>query len=81
MQIQDRGKPIQVAKKGMSVAISIEGNVMVGRHIKEGEVLYVNVPVEHAAKLIMQYKDYLSSDEIEVLEEFMKLRSSWKTSQ
>jgi len=54
---------------------------MVGRHIKEGEVLYVNVPVEHAAKLIMQYKDYLSSDEIEVLEEFMKLRSSWKTSQ
>lgn len=79
MQIQDRGKPLQVAKKGMSVAISIEGNVMVGRHIKEGDVLYVDVPPEHAAKLIMQYKDYLSSDEIEVLHEFMKLRSSWKS--
>ncbi|ABW01302.1 translation initiation factor IF-2 [Caldivirga maquilingensis] len=78
MQIQDKGKPIQVAKKGMSVAISIEGNVIVGRHIKEGDVLYVNVPLEHAVKLIMQYKDHLSSDEVEVLEEFMKLRSTWK---
>ena len=80
MQIQDKGKPIQVAKKGMSVAISIEGNVIVGRHIKEGDVLYVNVPLEHAVKLIMQYKEHLSSDEVEVLEEFMKLRSTWKAS-
>lgn len=78
MQIQDKGKTIPVAKKGMAVAISIEGNIIVGRHVKEGEVLYVNVPVEHAAKLMMQYSNYLSEDELEVLREFMKLRSEWK---
>ncbi len=78
MQIQDKGKPIPVAKAGMAVAISIEGNVMVGRHVREGDVLYVDVPQEHAAKLMMQYKDYLSQDEVEVLREFLKLKASWR---
>lgn len=78
MQIQDKGKNIPIARKGMEVAISIEGKVIVGRHIKEGDELYVYVPEEHAVKLLTEYRQYLSDDEVELLKEFLKLRKKWK---
>ena len=78
MQIQDKGKPISKAIKGMEVAISIEGHVIVGRHIKEGDELYVDVPEEHAYKLITEFRQYLNQDEIDLLREFMKLKKGWK---
>jgi len=81
MQIQDKGKPIPKAIKGMEVAISIEGHVIVGRHIKEGDELYVDVPEEHAYKLITEFRQYLNQDEIDLLKEFMKLKKSWKEKQ
>ncbi len=81
MQIQDKGKPIPMARKGMEVAISISGRVIVGRHIKEGDELYVNVPDEHAAKLLTEFRQYLSEDEIELLKEFLKLKRKWREAQ
>ncbi|RLE82469.1 MAG: translation initiation factor IF-2 [Thermoprotei archaeon] len=51
MQIQDRGNVVEEAKAGSEVAISIRGNIMIGRHVKEGDVLYVDVPFEHIEKL------------------------------
>jgi len=80
MQIQDKGKPIPYARKGMEVAISIEGRVIVGRHIKEGDELYVNVPDEHAVRLLTEYRQYLSDDEVELLKEFLKLKRKWRES-
>ncbi|MGC8606408.1 MAG: translation initiation factor IF-2 [Vulcanisaeta sp.] len=78
MQIQDKGKNIQEAKKGMEVAISIEGNLMVGRQIKEGDELYVDVPEEHVITLMTQFKDQLSEDELSLLREILKIRRSSK---
>jgi len=77
-QVQDKGRNIGFARKGMEVAISIQGNVMVPRHIKEGDELYVDVPEDHALELLSKYKDYLSEDEIEVLMELRKLRREWR---
>lgn len=78
MQIQDKGKNIPEARKGMEVAISIEGNIMVGRQIKEGDELYVDVPEEHAITLMTQFKDQLTEDEIALLKEILKIKRSSK---
>lgn len=74
MQIQDRGKNIKEAIAGQSVAISIKGNVMVGRHIKEGDVLYVNVPESHIRVLVSEFKSMLSDDELKLLKELGRVK-------
>ena len=72
LQIQDRKKAIPEAKAGMQVAISID-KAIVGRHIDEGDVLYVNVPPEHRRKLLEKFRDKLTPEEIEVLEELEQI--------
>lgn len=74
MQIQDKGKPIPEATKGMSVAISIRGNVIIGRHVKEGDILYTDVPREHVIKFIQKYSDILSDEEKEIFREIREIR-------
>ncbi|NYR14844.1 translation initiation factor IF-2 [Pyrobaculum arsenaticum] len=76
MQIQKQGKPVNEAAVGDEVAISIQGDVMVGRQIKEGDVLYVYVPDEQAREWLFKYKQYLRDDEKKALEEFLKTRKS-----
>ena len=67
MQIQEHKKPLDEAVKGQEVAISIRGKVIVGRQIKEGDVLYVDVPLEHASKLLEKFANELSEEEIAIL--------------
>lgn len=74
MQIQDRGKTLQEARKGQQVAISIKGNVMVGRHFDEDDILYSDIPSQHAVLLQKEFKSDLSEDELEVLNEIIKLK-------
>lgn len=74
MQIQDRGKSLHEARKGQQVAMSIKGNVMVGRHFDEDDVLYTDVPGHHAALLLREFKNELGEDELEVLNEIIKLK-------
>ncbi len=73
-QIQDKGKSIPEARAGMAVAISIEGRVMVGRHIDEGDILYTDIPDKHAQLLLTKYKSWLSDDELTVLKEIIKIK-------
>ncbi|AET34175.1 translation initiation factor IF-2 [Pyrobaculum ferrireducens] len=74
MQIQKQGKPVNEAVAGDEVAISIQGDVIVGRQIKEGDVLYVYIPDEQARQWLFQYKQHLREDEIKALEEYLKAR-------
>jgi len=74
MQIQRQGKPVTEAVAGDEVAISIQGDVIVGRQIKEGDVLYVYIPDEQARQWLFRYKQYLRKDEVEALEEYLKTR-------
>ena len=53
---------------GKQIAVSIDKPV-VGRHIFEGDVLYVDVPVKHARALSTKYRDHLSPGELSLLDE------------
>ena len=77
LQIQDRGKAISMAERGAQVAVSIDKPV-VGRHINEGDVLYVSVPELHAKKLLSEFRGRLSPDELECLDEIVKIMSRKK---
>ncbi len=68
LRIQDKKKDLKEAVIGMQVSTSID-NAVVGRNIFEGNVLYVDVPDIHQRILINKFKDSLSSDEIELLNE------------
>ena len=72
LQIQDKKKAVPEAKAGAQVAISID-KAIVGRHVEEGDVLYVKVPPEHRRKLMEKFRDRLSPDEVEVLEELEEM--------
>lgn len=72
LQIQDRGKAIPEAKAGMQVALSLDKPI-VGRHIYEGDVLFVKVPEAHAKALLTRFQDRLSLDELKVLNEFVNM--------
>ncbi len=72
-QIQDKGKPIDEASRGLQVAVSMMEPI-VGRHIVEDEVLY-SLPKEVEAKSIIEkYLDRLSPDEREVFDEVLQIR-------
>jgi translation initiation factor 5B len=71
--IQSEGENVGEAKVGMEVAVAIEGPV-VGRQIKENEMLYVDVPEKHAKILEHELYDSLKDHEIETLESFLEIK-------
>ena len=71
-QIQDKGETIPEARGGMQVAISLEKPI-VGRHINEGDTMYVKIPEAHAKLLHTKFLENLTIDEQEVLNEYIKL--------
>ena len=77
LQIQDKGQNIKEATTGMEVAVSIKGPI-VGRHIKEGDILYVDVPESHVKKLLTKFKNDLTIDEIEILQELIEIKRKEK---
>jgi len=74
MQIQDRGNPVKEARVGMQVAISIRGNIMIGRHVDEGDIMYTDIPNNHARELLTKFKNELSNDELMVLKEIIQIK-------
>ena len=72
-QIQDNGENIQNASKGSEVAISMNEPV-IGRTIREGEILY-SLPNDIGVRLLKdRYSDSLSEDELAILNEIIELR-------
>ena len=72
MQIQDRGKTIHEAVRGMQVAVSID-KPTVGRQIKEGDTLHVYVPEEHAKTLLEKFREKLTQEELEELNRVLEI--------
>ncbi|MEM2341132.1 MAG: translation initiation factor IF-2 [Candidatus Bathyarchaeia archaeon] len=72
LQIQDKGMPIPFAEKGQQVAISLDKPI-VGRHFDEGDILYVHVPEYDAKLLNTKFKDRLNADDLETLNEIVKI--------
>ncbi|HDD67774.1 MAG TPA: translation initiation factor IF-2, partial [Candidatus Thorarchaeota archaeon] len=73
LQIQDRGVNIDEATDGMEVAVSIRGPT-IGRQVKPGEILYVDVPDKHIIALRKKFRDDLTQGELDVLDEITEIR-------
>ncbi|MCD6209198.1 MAG: translation initiation factor IF-2 [Thermoproteales archaeon] len=74
MQIQEHNQPISEATKGMAVAISIRSKAIVGRQVKEGEILYSDVPLEDVRMIEERFSELLSDEEKELLRYIKKIK-------
>ena len=72
-QTKDNGENIQNAPKGSEVSISMNEPV-IGRTIREGEILY-SLPANIGVRLLKdRHSDSLSEDELTILDEIIELR-------
>ncbi|MHC1624601.1 MAG: translation initiation factor IF-2 [Methermicoccaceae archaeon] len=71
--MQLKGENCLEARAGDEVAVSID-NVTVGRQIKEGDVLYVDVPENHAKVLEQEIFQFLKEDEKDALNELLEIK-------
>ena len=72
-QIQEEGKPVPMAEEGKEVAVSMPRPV-IGRHIKEGDILYVDVPEEHVRMLRDRFSSRLTERALETLKELVEIK-------
>ncbi len=69
--IQHEQENLEKAEKTKRVAISLP-NVVVGRQIKEGDILYSAIPEAHF-RIFKDHKQYLTTDEKELLKEIAEI--------
>ena len=74
MAIKDRDRSLPEARLGAAVAVSIQGKILVGRHVDEGDILYTDVPPEHAKRIVEEFYDIVSKDELDVLKEIIEVK-------
>ena len=72
-QIQDSGENIPFASEEKEVAISMP-RAAFERNIKEGNLLYVDVPEKHAKILLEKYAPRLSGGDLEALSELIEMK-------
>jgi translation initiation factor 5B len=74
--IQKEKETVSEAKKGEQIAASFPG-LIAGRQIKEGDILYSDIPEPEFRKL-KKLKKYLSDDEVMVLKEIAEIKRKEK---
>ncbi|MCD6563542.1 MAG: translation initiation factor IF-2 [Thermoproteales archaeon] len=74
MQIQKHGASIDIAETGDEVAVSIRGKVTVGRQIKEGDILFSDIPLDNIDILMDKFVEDLSEEEIKLLRKIRKIK-------
>jgi translation initiation factor 5B len=72
-QVQENGKAIEEASKGMQVAVSIKEPV-IGRQINEGDIFYTDVNSKQAKMLIERFNHRLNEEEKEVFNKILFLK-------
>jgi translation initiation factor 5B len=64
-QIQNEGKNLDIADRGMQVALSIKGPT-IGRQINEGDIFYTDLNSREARLLIERFPERLNEEEQEI---------------
>jgi len=72
-QIQDQGAAVSKAEEGKEVAVSMPTPI-VGRHIKERDVLYVDVPEKDAKALRQKFATRLTENANKALQELVEIK-------
>ncbi len=73
--MQDKGENKPSTSKGQQVAMAIKDAVF-GKDFEEGDVLYVDIPEGHYKILESELKSKLSEDELQILNELVKIKRS-----
>jgi translation initiation factor 5B len=71
--MQDKGDNKPSTSKGQQVAMAIKDAVF-GKDFEEGDVLYVDIPESHYKILESELKSKLSDDELQILDEVVKIK-------
>lgn len=72
-QLQHEGKTVDTAKAGQEVACSVQ-NITIGRQIREEEIFYTLPPSDDIKKFLKNFKNKLSSEEIQILNEIVEIQ-------
>ncbi len=72
-QIQDKGKSIEDATRGMQVAVSVNGP-QIGRQINEGDVFYTYLDSRQAKLLLNRFNHRLDEEEKKILDLIVNIR-------
>lgn len=72
-QIQDKGKSIEEATRGMQVAVSVNGP-QIGRQINEGDIFYTYLDSRQAKLLLNRFSNRLDEEEKIVLDLIVSIR-------
>ncbi len=78
MRIQDKGKDLDEATKGMQVAASIDKGT-VGRNINEGQNLVVDIPEKHVKILQSRFSAEMGPDETDLVRSLIELKRRQNT--
>ena len=72
-QVQENGKAIEEAIKGMQVAVSIKGPV-IGRQLNEDDILYTDLNSRHAKMLVERFSHRLNEEEKQVFDRIITMK-------
>ncbi|MFL6344095.1 MAG: translation initiation factor IF-2 [Nitrososphaeraceae archaeon] len=72
-QVQENGKAIEEAIKGMQVAVSIKGPV-IGRQLNEDDILYTDLNSRHAKMLTERFSQRLNEEEKQVFDRILTMK-------
>ncbi|MEM2004914.1 MAG: translation initiation factor IF-2 [Zestosphaera sp.] len=75
-QIQLKGKTLHEARSGAEVAISIEGDVLVGRHLDEGDVIYTDPTEDDLITFITDFKNEVTKETVDLIKEIIKIKQN-----
>jgi translation initiation factor 5B len=70
--LQEKKESVSVAEIGKQVAVSLD-KVMVGRQIKEGDILYTDISADDFRKM-KKLKHYLDKKDVALLKEFAEIK-------
>ncbi|MDD5317608.1 MAG: translation initiation factor IF-2 [Candidatus ainarchaeum sp.] len=71
--IQKDKEPVEEARAGDQLAISVDTHMTFGRQIREGDVIYSHVPKQHYELLRTKFRQHLSEKDLELLTEIRRV--------
>ena len=71
--MEDKGETLPDISRGQRVAMAID-NAVVGKDFDEGDELFIDIPEKHYKYIEREFKDKLTEDEFETLNEFLDIK-------
>ena len=73
VSMEDKGETLPSISRGQRVAMAID-NAIVGKHFDEGDELFVDISERDYKVIEREFKDKLTEDEFETLNEFLEIK-------